>query len=167
MPEQYIRKPNTKCAVCGTLVYRRPSTLVQSEGKAYCSSACYGIACRKEKPCVVCGRPILSSKNRKTCSRACSNTNRLGTKYKIGSPNDKVKSNRLLKTRLLRHRSKVCERCGYGKIKILQVHHKDWDSKNNTFKNLELLCPNCHCEEHIINYNGSRRGAGVGRTDLS
>lgn len=157
MPEQYQRKPNTKCVVCDKKIYRRPGVLQQNNGKAYCSNACNGIACRKEKPCVVCGKPMLSSLHKKTCSRSCSNKNRAGIKYKVGSPNDKVKNNKSLKARLLHHRSKVCERCGYDKQKILQVHHKDWNSNNNSFNNLELLCPNCHCEEHFFTYNGSRR----------
>ncbi len=42
-----------------------------------------------------------------------------------------------------------CNRCGYNKIKnILGVHHKDRDRHNNNMNNLEVLCPNCHSEEH-------------------
>lgn len=43
-----------------------------------------------------------------------------------------------------------CQECGWGKEnpvthKVpLQVHHIDGDSTNNTLKNLQLLCPNCH-----------------------
>jgi 5-methylcytosine-specific restriction endonuclease McrA len=43
-----------------------------------------------------------------------------------------------------------CERCGYDdKPGILQVHHKDRDRENNALSNLEVLCPNCHAEEHL------------------
>jgi hypothetical protein len=48
-----------------------------------------------------------------------------------------------------------CERCGYNKCsEILVVHHKDRNRKNGTKENLELLCPNCHEEEHLLNCDG-------------
>lgn len=111
---------------------------------------CYGIARRKEKPCVICGKLILSKFNKKTCSRTCSNKHRLGIKYKIGRPKDKAKSQRLLKLRLIKERGKKCERCDYKKLEILQVHHKDRNRNNNDLENLALICPNCHYEEHFL-----------------
>jgi 5-methylcytosine-specific restriction endonuclease McrA len=47
------------------------------------------------------------------------------------------------------NKPKKCERCGYDKYPdILEVHHKDRVRKNGESGNLELLCPNCHTEEH-------------------
>ncbi len=43
-----------------------------------------------------------------------------------------------------------CERCGYKKFEILQIHHRDRDREHNALKNLELICPNCHYEEHYL-----------------
>ncbi len=147
-----IRKPNTKCFICGTSIYRRPSQLKKSAG-AFCSMDCYGIYCRKESPCVVCGKQILASKNKKSCSRSCANINRAGTKY-IGRPlKDKVRNHQSLKIRLMNARGKVCERCGYDKYKILQIHHKNKDRNDNTMGNLELICPNCHYERHLSRTN--------------
>lgn len=43
-----------------------------------------------------------------------------------------------------------CQACGWNKINPtsnkspLEIHHKDGDYKNNSFENLQLLCPNCH-----------------------
>jgi len=74
----------------------------------------------------------------------------VGIKYKINRPRDKVKSQRALKIRLLNKIGKNCERCGYNKYEILQVHHKDRDIDNNSLDNLELICPNCHYEEHYL-----------------
>lgn len=68
----------------------------------------------------------------------------------MGSPHDKVKSQQALKMQLLRLRGKSCERCNYNKYEILQVHHKDQDRNNNNLENLELICPNCHYEEHFL-----------------
>jgi len=148
--EPYKRKPNTNCFVCKTEIYRRPSKILANKSRVFCSQKCYGIYSRKEIPCLVCGKLILSGLNKKTCSRACANKNRAGIQYKINSPRDKVKSQRALKLRLLRIRGKKCEKCDYEKYQILEVHHKNRNRKNNEIENLELICPNCHAEEHLL-----------------
>jgi hypothetical protein len=150
MAEQYKRNPNTKCIICDKKIYRRPIVLERSNGKAYCGQVCYGISCRREKSCVICNKLILSSLHRITCSRRCSNIHREGIKYKLGRPKDKVEEIRAIKNRLLSIRGGKCERCSYSKSEILQVHHKDRNRKNNDFKNLELVCPNCHFEDHYL-----------------
>lgn len=150
MPESYKRNPNTHCSTCNKSIYRRPIEIERSKGRAFCSMVCYGIACRNENPCLVCGKPILAKFNKKTCSRGCANTHRTGINYKIGRPKDIVKSQKSLKVRLLDARGSKCERCSYSKYEILQIHHKDRDRKNNDLKNLELICPNCHYEEHYL-----------------
>lgn len=150
MPENYKRNPNTVCVICQKAIYKRPSQIKSSNGRVFCSIACYGISCRKETPCAVCGKLILAGLNKKTCSRSCSNILRSGIKYHLGRPRDKVKSERSLKLRLLQERGNVCERCGYDKYEILQVHHRNRDRDNNELNNLELICPNCHYEEHFL-----------------
>ncbi len=132
------------------MIYRRPVELQRSKGKAYCSTRCYGLFSRKEAPCVICGTLILASRNAKTCSRGCANKHRAGIVYKIGRPHDKVKDNRSIKLRLIDQRGVRCERCTHERVEILQVHHKDRNRNNNEMENLELLCPNCHTEEHYL-----------------
>jgi hypothetical protein len=45
---------------------------------------------------------------------------------------------------------KKCMCCGWDKVHTvtkrvpLEVDHKDGNSDNNTLRNLQLLCPNCH-----------------------
>lgn len=149
MTEFYKRKPNTLCTICGKPIYKRPFEIEKNKGNVFCSSACYGVSCRKEKPCIVCGKSILSGTNKKTCSRACANKHRAGIKYKLHGPRkDKVKNYQALKNRLWSSGKEICERCGYGKFKILEVHHRNRDRSNNNIENIELLCPNCHAEEH-------------------
>jgi hypothetical protein len=148
--EQYRRKPNTKCVVCSKEIYKRPGVLMQNNGRAFCSQNCYGKSCRKEVPCAVCGKLILGGLNKKTCSRSCSNQYREGIKYKIGRPRDKAHHVRAIKIKLFKELGGICNRCGYNKSEILQVHHKDHNRKNNAIENLELICPNCHYEEHYM-----------------
>ena len=148
MSEPYKRKPNTKCSICGKKIYRRPFQI--NSGQVFCGLVCRGISCRKEKPCAVCGKMIMSKFNKKTCGRACANIQRTGIKYHLGSPRDKVKSQQALKLRLLKERGKKCEKCNYNKYEILQVHHKDRNRDHNELNNLELICPNCHYEEHLL-----------------
>lgn len=71
----------------------------------------------------------------------------------MNSPRDKVKFYRAQKSRLLKERGAVCERCGFSKFEILVIHHIDRDRVNNNLDNLELICPNCHSEEHLKNKN--------------
>jgi hypothetical protein len=144
------RNPNTQCSICKKPIYKRPSQIAINNGKVYCGPTCYGIACRREKPCIVCGKLMLARLNKKTCSRGCSNRLRTGIQYKQNQPRSKVKSYKLLKIRLVKLRGPVCQRCGYSKVEILQVHHKNRDHTNNELENLELICPNCHFEEHYL-----------------
>ncbi len=151
--EKYKRNPNARCFVCKKPTYCRPAQIKENGGRVFCSSRCYGISIRKEHPCVVCSKPILASANKKTCSRSCANTHRAGNLYKTGARKDKVQYQRGLKMRLLEAREPVCERCGYDKYEIINVHHKDRNRQHNDFENLELLCPNCHAEEHYLEGN--------------
>jgi hypothetical protein len=148
VPELHKRNPNTTCAICKKQIYRRPAQIRQ--GQVFCDINCYGISQRKEIPCIICGKLILTGLNKKTCSRSCANINRAGIKYHTGRPKDKVKNQQALKIRLVAQRGKVCERCSYNKVEILQVHHKDRDRNHNELENLELICPNCHYEEHYL-----------------
>lgn len=152
MPEHFKRKPNTHCDVCNSAIYRRPCEITRKKKGFYCSQLCYGKAQRKEIPCIMCGKLILSGANKKTCSRDCANRNRIGIKYKSsGRPiKDKVRSYQSLKKRLLETRGEQCERCTFPVYQILQVHHVDRNRNNNNLKNLELLCPNCHASEHYL-----------------
>ena len=149
--EKYKRKPNTQCFVCKKAMYRRPSEIAR--GRVFCSQRCYGLSCRKEHPCVVCGAFILASAHKKTCSRRCANINRSGISYKRGRPKDKVAHHRSLRDALFASRGASCGRCSYDKRQILQIHHRDRNRRNNDMENLELLCPNCHTEEHLLEKN--------------
>lgn len=52
-----------------------------------------------------------------------------------------------------------CNKCGISEWCespiTLQLHHIDGDNKNNSIKNLEILCPNCHAQTE--NYVGRNK----------
>lgn len=54
-------------------------------------------------------------------------------------------------------KQKQCERCGLnewlGQPIPLELHHKDGNHYNNSFNNLEILCPNCHAMEPVVTSN--------------
>jgi hypothetical protein len=56
----------------------------------------------------------------------------------------------MLKLKLMEERGKRCEHCNYNKYEILQVHHKNRQKTDNRIENLEIICPNCHYEEHYL-----------------
>lgn len=150
MTERYKRNPNIQCIVCKSPIYRRPAEIEKNKGRVFCNTKCYGLSSRKESPCVICGKLILAGLNKKTCSRICSNKYRVGIKYKIGRPKDVARTFRIIKLRLFEERGKKCERCGYNKYEILQVHHINKNRNDNNVNNLEIICPNCHYEEHYL-----------------
>lgn len=146
-----MRKSNTTCIICKTEIYRRPAQLKLTQGKAYCGKVCFGISCRNEIPCRVCGKLILGSKHAKTCSRACSNKTRTGVKYNKTAPNDKAKNSSLRKAKLIDRDGPQCISCGHLNLNILNIHHilPRAAGGNDNLDNLQLLCPNCHYTLHL------------------
>lgn len=75
---------------------------------------------------------------------------------KILVKNSTYKSSNFLKYRLFNSglKERKCECCGLtewnGKPAPLELHHIDGDNTNNSFENLQILCPNCHAQ--TINY---------------
>ena len=68
-------------------------------------------------------------------------------------------SRQVLKHRLIKegYKRNVCEMCGItewnGKPLVMQIHHKDGNTKNNSLDNLMMICPNCHAQTE--NYRGN------------
>jgi Zn finger protein HypA/HybF involved in hydrogenase expression len=64
--------------------------------------------------------------------------------------------------RWLLEKNSCCWSCGITEWNnrpiVLEVEHIDGDSTNNTPKNLQLLCPNCHSQTDT--YKGRNKGGG-------
>ena len=113
--------PNCVCAQCGKKFYRNKSKQALSKsGLQFCNRMCKDVAQR------IGGIEAIQPDH-----------------YNGGS------DPRYYRKLALRSYPNRCYRCGYDKyISVLEVHHKDRDRTNNKLSNLEILCRNCHGEEH-------------------
>lgn len=115
------KKTNNKtCAWCFKPFYRKPSKAPSKSGLYFC--------CRKHKDMAqrMEGLEDLQPEH-----------------YGTGL------SSRSYRYKALERYGHCCNRCHYDKnLDVLEVHHKDRDRANNHISNLEVLCKNCHHEEH-------------------
>jgi hypothetical protein len=138
------RRTTKICLICDSnfsVIHTRDKTA------KYCSAACRYRAMKGRGSvtitCRHCAKEFRASpsQNRRYCSIACVNKAEKSTWRAVFTTVRKNMSRRGLIS--------SCNRCGYSKSpKILGVHHKDRNRKNNDLPNLEILCPNCHSEEH-------------------
>ena len=147
-----ILKEKRFCVICG-------KELKGCQTK-YCSVSCRNrnkyLTEGNELVCQECGKTFKSrNNNRRFCSNECS------AKYKAKeflkqwidgkieiNPNQNLPKS--IREFLFERANYNCEECGfegYNKATnhtILQIHHIDGNSGNNTIGNLKVLCPNCH-----------------------
>jgi 5-methylcytosine-specific restriction endonuclease McrA len=139
------RKPNCSCSVCSTEIYRRP---IQIEaGPVFCSSKCHGSTTRRPPgKCANCEAEI--SGKRTYCSKSCATHSKIGLKYNKGNP--ALYYSLKLRVDLAEARGGSCEICRNDNFAILQVHHliRRCDGGGDEHSNLQLLCANCHAEQH-------------------
>jgi len=148
-----------KCNNCGKKIWKVSHQLKYYKGH-YCNIKCKDAYQDKRlvTKCAWCSKPILKSsieiKHSKSgnvyCSQSCATSlgNRL---YKFGQNNPNFKSGDHLTYRgwALFNYGKKCQnkqcpiKFNYP-IKMLDVHHKDGNRKNNRLSNLEVLCVWCH-----------------------
>lgn len=139
------RHPNTKCNECDVPIYRRP---FQLKGPVFCSIKCSNKRNKKEHVCPTCGQIFSRTHSRKKyCSLKCSTDGKIGRPRKEGGD---IPLRRLRKE-LVAIRGGKCEKCGFDDTRILQIHHivERHNGGTNDPNNLKVLCPNCHCLEHV------------------
>ena len=109
-----------KCDSCGKKIYRRISDIKKSRSKKFfCSRNCH---CSWENENVRCGENAP-------------NWVAGHTVYRI-----------LMRRRKIEEK---CKKCGLRDRRVLIVHHRDKNRKNNSLENLEWLCHNCHYIVHL------------------
>ena len=149
-----------KCLICGKSILIKKFHAKKGWGK-YCSIKCHAKGQLKGKwvECDNCGKQIWrtprdfrkSREKRFFCSVKChciwENKN---VRCGVNAPNwiaGASSYRTLLKRAQVRQE---CRRCGIQDKRVLAVHHKDGNRKNNKIENLEWLCRNCHCIVHLI-----------------
>lgn len=156
------------CLTCSKH-FDAPLREVKRGNGKYCSRSCSSSSNeRRKKPnitCAHCNKPFYKSARRQTYSKSglffCCREHKDAAQrieglkaihpdhYGTGNP---LYSYRALAFRKLEHK---CGRCQWHKItEVLEVHHKDCNRANNELSNLEILCPNCHAEEHFQSKTG-------------
>ena len=105
----------------GKKIYRTPRDIKNSKSKKFfCSFSCH---CAWENKNVRCG---------------------------INAPNW-IAGESAYRDLISRHKIPVkCIKCGISDKRVLIVHHKDGNRKNNNIENLERLCCNCHAIVHSL-----------------
>ena len=120
-----------------------------------------------QKTCLICGKTfetIPHGESRKYCFECSPQYNKNDNQSRAITI---TSLRRAIKKQLVQYKGGKCERCGYDKcIQALQFHHKIPGQKDfaistqlnlsnfsmeNYYKEVdkcELLCANCHCEEH-------------------
>jgi hypothetical protein len=153
--------PKLKCKICSTEFYVKPSHLKLGHGK-YCSIKCRAEGQKNGKKviCDVCGKDVWrtpkdfgrSKSGKFFCSKSCQTKWRnefySGEKHYLWRGGEFVYRNLMLKS----GNFPKCKLCGIDDIRILVVHHRDKNRKNQKLENLVWLCMNCH---HLVhNHSG-------------
>lgn len=141
-----------KCKTCGKIF--KHETTCRNPKKLYCSGHCKYKAAKHRvivaKPfslvCEQCGKEfqVFQRYKKRFCSPTCGYAHRKDKQTIKGKNGNGVLA-------FLRRRNLVekCSECGYdAHPEILGVHHADSNRTNNSFKNLIVLCPNCHALKH-------------------
>lgn len=132
------RKPNTKCVICATAMYRRPNMLIKGIAK-FCSKGCrnkvYTQQCKGPNPAK--GRPGAKNaawKGGVTVFKKKGNYK--GVRY-MRAP-EWAKPMARADGYVMEHRLVMAEWCGFLLTRTEVVHHLDHDPTKNVRSNLEL-----------------------------
>jgi len=158
--------PIVKCKLCGKKFFAKPSQLKRGWGK-YCSAKCQYKAQLKGKfvYCEICGKKVwrkprqlrLSKSKNFFCSKSCFMTWKNKIIF-VGERHPNWVGGEFAGRGILKRsdRKMKCELCGNVDKRVLAVHRKDSNRKNNKLKNLIWLCYNCHHLVHCFNINISK-----------
>jgi len=171
--------PNSEirnCFTCNKEFRVSPSIIRKGKGK-FCSLKCAGIANSirqkgRKLPksqilncsCKMCNKKFHKNKAQirngegKFCSRSC--RNKWESIYRIGENSVNWQGglsfepysqefNNILKTKIKERDNYICQLCNTKTYKHLNIHHIDYDKKNNDEENLISLCIPCHLKTNI------------------
>ncbi len=149
------------CKICEKEFYAKPNWLKKGWG-IYCSNKCQYKAQLKGKfvSCTVCRKKIWRKprdlKRSKSGKFFCNKAHHMAWKnkvFQVGEFHPNWAGGEFASRRILKqvNRKTICTSCGIADKRVLVIHHKDKDRKNNKAENLIWLCQNCHCLVHYHN----------------
>lgn len=127
----------------------------------FCSITCYRTRSKVKSSCHLCGKEFFRAeskfKNSRSgynfCSVECkSRAQKIGGLEEIMPPHYGT-AKRPNYDRIVQSRVSCCG-CGLKIPFLLQVHHIDGDSGNDSLSNLEVVCAMCHLLRHLHIKNG-------------
>lgn len=139
---------NLKCLDCGHEWTALPTSTIYGDYQHKCPNC--GTKKGKIVKCAYCGKEIYRSPAQLEksisgyyyCSHTCGNLHKNILREKQGEWDNSLAGYR---SRALKRYPHKCAVCGWDEDdRVLQVHHKDENRKNNSIDNLVILCPNCH-----------------------
>ncbi len=145
-----------KCDYCGNIFFRQKRFYKFLNEKQFCSPTCKGLYnetiikitcahCKKEFT-----RSVNKLKNSKSgiyfCCRACKD--KAQSYIKEIQPNHYGTGESNYRSKALNNLPNKCDICGISDKDVLIVHHRDKNRDNNSIKNLQILCANCHLKIH-------------------
>lgn len=174
------KKDETKRKISETLKNDKNKKIIHCEvcGKETTNKRFCSIECRKSTynkhfvdiVCEECGKVFNGLTGRKFCSVECANKHFKEKRIENFINGDYINNGNItlpknIREYLYKKNNYRCEICGYegynlktGKT-ILQIHHIDGNSKNNTPENLQVICPNCHAKtENYMALNKGKSG---------
>lgn len=147
------------CLYCGKEFSTKQFFLDKGQGK-YCSRECGYAKRRKGRvyPCALCGKETYKTvtqinryqSGKYFCSKPCQTTWR-NTQF-VGNKHANWKDGHYAYKSVLSRAGipPICIMCGSNDSRVLAVHHRDQNRKNNAVENLVWICHNCH---HLVHYH--------------
>lgn len=148
-------KTNTKCGYCSKPIYKRPSHIKRYK-ESYCNRDCRFAKIRSLQStvkCAACKKEIKLDGKRKRNSKTglyfCSNECKNPYIAKNRRWADNPLSHRGRRNEALKKANNKCQNCGYDEdTRMLDIHHRNGNHRDNSWKNLTCLCAWCHTLHH-------------------
>lgn len=150
--------PNVACQICNTQFYVKPNWIKKGWGK-YCSRNCVFESQKKGKIvlCFICKKRVYKAPKELTrsksgkffCTKVCQTIWRNKIVF-IGENHANWKYGESAYRRIVKGAKieRICVLCHSKDERVLAVHHKDKNRRNNKIENLTWLCHNCHYLVH-------------------
>lgn len=150
--------PYVNCLRCEKEMYAKPRHLKRGWGK-FCSQLCQFAAQRTGSNyiCRTCGKEVYRTPKEsehsrsgnffcnKICHAVWKNGHSLAGENHVGWKHGEHAYRNIMKRAKI---DPICRDCKISNFRVLLVHHKDRNRKNNKLENLVWLCHNCHFLEH-------------------